>query len=74
MKNLMKNKMPPYTPLQREKIESDYLKKFGRLPPTPIGFSRALILDLMEKAVERGTPLKWEEYEKRFHYRKDVTY
>lgn len=74
MRKQMRNKMLPYSPEQREKIENDYIEKFGKLPPTPICFSTSPILDLMEEAIKRGEPLKWEEYEKRFHYRKDVTY
>ena len=63
-----------YSPEERELIEELYLNKFGDLPPVPICFSRSSILDLMEKAIERGEPLKWEEYEKRFHYKEGVTY
>ena len=63
-----------YTPEEAERIEERYLEKFGDLPPTPICFSRFAILDLMEKAIERGEPLKWEEYENRFHYKEGVTY
>ena len=63
-----------YTPDEREQIEERYLEKFGNLPPTPICFSISSILDLMEMAIDRGEPLKWEEYEKWFHYKKGVTY
>ena len=52
-------------------IEENYEKKFGCLPHTPIGFGVAHIADLMEEAIIKGEPLKIEEYEKRFHYKKD---
>ena len=63
-----------YSHEEREIIINNYLKKFEELPPTPIGFGINSILDLMEQAVERGEPLKWDEYQNRFHYKKDVTY
>ena len=70
----MPKKERPYSLEKQEQITEQYLEMFGELPRTPIGFSIGLILDLMEKAIERKVPLKWEEYENRFHYRKGVTY
>lgn len=70
----MSKKERPYSLEEQEQITEQYLKIFGELPHMPIGFSMGLILDLMEEAIKRGSPLKWEEYEKRFHYRKDATY
>ena len=70
----MSNKRRRYSYEEKEQIVDKYRDKFGELPPTPIGFSVGPIIDLMEDAIKRDKPLKWEEYENRFHYRKDVTY
>lgn len=60
-----------YTPEECEQLEELYYSRFKKYPPTPIGFSIYPIIDLVEKAIERGEPLTFEECEKRFRYKKD---
>ena len=48
-----------------DELKRRYIEKFGDLPLMPIMVNRGLIRDLMEEAIERGTPVTQEEIRER---------
>ena len=59
-----------YTKEEKIMIREQYLKKYSNLPYVPRGCC-CEITDLMEAAIKRGKPLKYNEYEERIKQHKE---